>query len=218
MEENPKDTAVKPENLPGATTPPPAATKTESRFARSMRRALRLLLGFLVILGLGVLLAIFAFYMPQANRLKQANQTILALEEQAQSSETQASQEITGLQTRVNNLSALETKNQALETELDMALLHVTILSARADVATAQLALAKNDPSKARVALSKTGETLKTLQSLLDSDQQKAAADMLARLELALKGIGINANAAELDLSVLATDLMELELAYFTGP
>jgi hypothetical protein len=215
VEETSNDAAVKP--VQPVEPPAPEAPK-EARSARILRRTLRWTLGILVMLGLGVLLAIYFFYMPQAARLKDANQRVAALEQQSKTDQDEAGQEIAGLQVRVENLLALETKNQALVTERDMALLHVAILSARADVASAQLALAKNDPSKARVALSRTGQTLKKLQSLLDADQQKAAADMAARLELALQEIAVNDNAAESDLGVLATDLLELETAYFTAP
>jgi hypothetical protein len=96
--------------------------------------------------------------------------------------------------------------------------LHIAILSARADVVTAQLALAKKDPAKARVALNRTPKTLETMLSQLPADQKKVVTDMQARLKLAISEIENNQYAADSDLDVLGTSLLEMENAYFTKP
>jgi len=179
----------------------------ESRLNRFLVRALRSLLIFLIILGLGALLAIYTLYMPARQALAQAK-----------AESAQLNQKLAEMESRMENVTALEQKNQELQAALDKASLHVTILSARADIAAAQLALAQNDPAKARLALSKTPDTLKALSELLEPSQKKVATDMQERLSLAIKGIGQNAYAAASDLDVLMTSLMELENAYFAKP
>lgn len=220
MDESPKDTktpaapaaqAVKPAPQAGKPAAPAPAAKQPSRAARAFTRGLRWTLVFLIVFGAGILLALFAWYRPAVSLLNAANQQIAEVE-------SQTSQRITSLQAEASTLPELQTQNQELGSALTQAQLHVTILSARADVAAAQLALAQQEPTKARLALSKTGETLKTMGTLLQTDQVKLAADMQNRLELAISEIGENQNAAESDLEVLATDLLELENAYFAKP
>jgi hypothetical protein len=143
---------------------------------------------------------------------------LVQAQEQATTDLDKANQQVAELEQRVQTVSALETKNKQLQADLDSARMHVHILSARTDVAVALLALAQNDASMARIALSKTDQTLKDLSALLDTDRQKTVVDMQERLALALKGIGQNANAAVSDLNVLATDLLELENAFFARP
>ncbi len=193
-------------------TPAPEIPKAqerpaESRLNRFLVRTLRWLIGILIVMGLGALLVIFTLYRP-------LQQSLGASRVQGE----QADQRIADLESQIEGLSTFETQNQDLKAELEKSELHVTILSARADVATALLALAKNDETKARLALSKTPETLKKLGSLLEPDKKKVATDLQARLDLAVKGIGVNAYAAASDLDVLATGLIELENAYFAKP
>jgi multidrug efflux pump subunit AcrB len=185
---------------------------------RLFNNLLRWTLVFLVVLGLGFLLAVYFIYRPAASRLSQSEQQMLQMQEQAKTELDQANQQIGELQQRVQDLSTLETRNIELQTGVDSTLMHVYILSARNDVANAQLALAQEDSSGARAALGKTDQTLKDLASLLDADHQKTVADMQERLALALKGIDANPNAAVSDLSVLATDLLELETGFFARP
>jgi cytoskeletal protein RodZ len=192
---------------PAPVIPKAQERPTESRLNRFLVRALRWLVGILIVMGLGALLVIFTLYRPMQLRLG---------ESQVQGE--QADQRIADLESQIESLSTFEAQNKDLKAELDKSELHIAILSARADVATAQLALTKNDDAKARLALSKTPETLKKLGNLLDADKKKVATDMQARLDLAVKGIGVNAYAAASDLDVLATALIELENAYFAKP
>ena len=170
-------------------------------------RALRWILGFLIVFGLGAAVALYLLYLPARK--------------EAQNSQAQlqsANQKISELQKKVDSLTPMDTRNQELQTQLDEANLHINILRARSDVATALTALAKNDPTKARVALSKTPQTLDSIAGLIKPDQKKAATDMQARLKLAQGEVGSNTFAAESDLNVLATSLMEIENSYFAGP
>ncbi len=179
----------------------------ESRLNRFLVRALRWVIGILVVMGLGALLVVITLYRPLQRSLGES-----------QGQGEQAQQRIADLESQVESLSTFEAKNQDLQSELDKAELHVAILSARTDVATAQLALAQNDQAKARLVLSKTPDTFEKLENLLEPGKKKLATDMQARLELAVKGIGGNNYAAASDLDVLATGLTELENAYFAKP
>lgn len=205
-------------------SPPP-----ESRFKRMFVRALRWSLGMLIVFGFGALITIFALYLPTRqrlaranNRIEQANQRNNDIEAQADERideiESQASHQIDDLENQIEELSALETENRGLLTKLNQSNIHVALLSARVDVALAQHALNEQDPTKARVALSKTPETLDILADLLEPNQQKIVTDMLERLELAVSELEDNEYAAQSDLDILARGLVELEVTFFAGP
>lgn len=202
---------IKKEGVEPQSAPPPEAKvkapKPESRPKSFLQRSVRWLLGFLVVAGLGALLVIFTLYIPLRQKL---DQSLVEVD--------QVKQQVVELEGNIEQISPLETENQDLQVELDQADLHVALLSARADIATAQLALAQEDPDKARLALKDTGKTLKKLESLLKSEDRQRITDLLSRLDLAVKGIGVNNYAASSDLDVLATGLIELENDYFPNP
>jgi len=199
--QNEKPVSTIPEATKDKGSPPP------SRLNRITLRLLRLLLGILILMGLGAVLVIYTLYLPTRQKLIDSQEQV-----------EQADQRVTELEGEVGGLSTFEEQNQDLLVELDKSRLQVAILSARADVSAAQLALALNNPAKARLALSKTPETLKKLESMLEPGKKKLAEDMQARLDLAVKEIGENAYAANSDLDVLATGLLELENAFFAKP
>lgn len=204
--EKPVSTDFNPADLPESTEKPPTPLPEKPR--RSIWR--RLFAGLLVLLiafSLGALLVLYTLYLPERQGL-----------DAMQSDLVQANQKVAELESQVGSLSELAGKNEDLEGAMQEANLHINLLKARADVATALLALAKNDPTRARVALSKTKQTLDAMKGLLDPGQQKTVDDMQSRLKLALGEIGTKAFAAESDLNVLLTSLMELEIAYFTAP
>jgi len=188
--------------------------KPESRRARAgraFRRGLRWLAFLLVIFGLGFLTAVFVLYLPAQQRLQQARQ-------ESETRVAEAKQEVSALETRVASFSGLEAANQKLEDQARLADLHVHILSARADISAALLALAEEDLPRASASLTKTGDTLASLEGMLEPEQQKLAQDMQERLELARREMGEDAFAARSDLGVLTNMLQELENAYFATP
>lgn len=179
----------------------------QGRFARSLRRALRWLVGLLIVFGLGVLAAVVLLYLPARQQI------------QAAEAETgQLQQQVSALETQIAELSELENANQEILAEAERTQLHVHLLSARTDVTSALLALAQRDPARARAALSKTSDTLAALGEMLEPGQQKLASDMQERLKLALEEISENSFAAQSDLGVLMNGLLELENAYFASP
>lgn len=170
-------------------------------------RVLRWFLIALVLFGLGVAVTLWALYLPQRSQLADANSQIQSLQGQ-----------VNDLQNQVKTLTPLGTTNQKLQQQINQENLHTSILSARTDVALAQLALAKQDTAKASLALSKTDQTLSKIGSLLPANQQKLVKDMQSRLTLAKSEIESNSYAAQSDLDVLANSLVDLENSLFTGP
>jgi hypothetical protein len=170
-------------------------------------RLLRWFLIALVLFGLGVAATLWALYSPQRSQLAASNNQIQSLQGQ-----------VSDLQNQVKTLTPLGTTNQNLQQQINQENLHTAILSARTDVAQAQLALAKQDTAKASLALSKTDQTLTKIGNLLPANQQKLEKDMQSRLTLAKSEIEGNSYAAQSDLDVLANSLVDLENSLFTGP
>jgi hypothetical protein len=165
----------------------------------------------LLVFGLGALAAIFLFFVPKSNDLKLADQELAAAN--AKISELQT--EITTLENRITELSTLEERNQALQTDLDLTLLHVYMLDALVDIRTAQYALERDDPASASEQLANTAASLTEMQKLLEAEQTPKVDAMLSRLELALGELDSNPFAAQSDLEVLAASLLQLENELF---
>jgi hypothetical protein len=189
------------------TPPAPSAKQAESKPRHFLRMALRWVIGFLIVFLLGVLAMEFAFYRPLSLQL-----------DQVKSERDQAQQNIKTLQGQVDNMTPLATQNKTLQDQLSKTQLHVIVLSAEANVSTAQVSLLNDKPADARLVLNKTTNTLKTLQGMLPADQQKVATDMQNRLTLALGELDSNKFAAQSDLTVLETSLVQLENVLFTNP
>lgn len=183
--------------------PPPESEKVALSF---WRRALRVLLVILIMLGLGSLLVIFMLFVPTRRDLAEANRQLTEVSQQSATDLETANLEI-------DRLSALEATNQSLEGELHLANLQITILQLKYDVATAQLALAEGDVDRAHLALSNTEETLNALEDLLPENQRGVVTDLLTRLDLVFDGLENNLYAAESDLDVMMTSLLKLESA-----
>jgi hypothetical protein len=182
---------------PAPETPTPPK-KIESKFQH---------FGFLIVFLLGALTMEFVFYRPLAGQL-----------DQVKGERDQAQQTVKNLQGQLDSLAPLSNQNKTLQDQLSKSELHVTILSAEANVSSAQLSLMNNKPADARLVLDKTSTTLKTLQGMLPPDQQKVISDMQSRLNLALSELDNNKFAAQSDLNVLATSLVQLENTFFANP
>lgn len=192
---------------------PDAVSRDESKFRQWMRSFLRWAGLALIVFGLGALAAVFLFYVPKANALKQANQNLTAAETKIAELQNQ----ITGLENQIASLSTLEDTNKTLQADLAQANTHIHLLIALADVRTAQAALAEGDLTTAKAQLDQTATSLAAMQKLLPSAQASSVASMLSRLELA-QGELDNVFAAQSDLEVLAVNLLDLEKTLFTTP
>lgn len=207
---------VQKEEAPAPAEPAAQAVQPEKeiRAPGLLTKVFRWVLGLLVIFGLGAILAIYLLYIPERQKTDQAKQQISVIEAQAKADQEMASQQIKELETRVDQLSALEPKNKELQDALSQADVRTALLTAQVDIANAQLALMQNDALAASSALEKTPELMEGLKGKLASDQQKVWEDLSARLNLAISEIGKDSYAAQSDLDVLMKGLQELESAF----
>ena len=200
MEEAGKDRR---EELEDITAP---AAEPETRWQRYLRLSIRWLAILLIIFGLGVLATAFLFYRPVADELAGTRDELQQYQAQ-----------IAELQDEVDRLQSLEKENQTLQDELQKANLHIQILSALSDVNAARLDLAQDNASGAQVDLTNTAETLKNLEQLVGAQQKEAVQAMQSRLDLALQEMDRDSFAAQSDLEVLATNLVQLENTFFAN-
>lgn len=182
----------------------PAKVKKRPSF---LARAARWLLVFLIVFGLGALLVIFLLYLP-------ARQEADVLRAEIET----ANQRVTQLESQVESLENLGTTNETLQSEVEQMEVYNTLVSARADILTAQLALARDEPDRARLALSNTPDKLAELNSALAPNQQPMVDNMLNRLTLAQEELEDDVFAAQSDLDVLANSLIEMENTLFANP
>ena len=208
--ETPAPEEKPPEGTPVPITPPAeipeVPAKPENRFTKFLRRLGQAAIIFLVIFFLGGLTTYLTLYRPQRQELSKTREELKTAEGR-----------ISELENRITSLSSLDVKNKEIQAALDQSKIHVAILSAQVDVITAQLNLAIDDPAAARLNLTKTPETLKTLKSLVGSAGEKAVTDMQARLVLATGELA-NKAIASADLQVLTMMLVQLENTYFASP
>jgi hypothetical protein len=199
LDKTPPSTAVSAEKF--ERTPVP-----EKRSSRILTSILRWVLGLLIVFGLGAMATLFALYLP--NR-----QAVVSLEAQLEDANLQ----IDELESQVASLMILETKNQSLQEELDQANMHILLLRTLSNVNAARISLIDDDVATARAYLSKA-DTLKDLAVLMGPEQRDEINAMVNRLELALSELEKDSFAAQSDLEVLATNLMELKNTFFGEP
>jgi FtsZ-binding cell division protein ZapB len=200
----------------------PEMPKEESRARRAFRKFIRWTAGLLIVFGLGFLTAIFTLYTPKVDELGQSNIDLDAAGAVIEGLENQ----IDGLQDQIDDLNNqidglnqeiedLETENQELQAEQDGFNLHISLLSARADVVSGQVALYEDNPAQARVLLESTSQTLSVIEDLLPEDLKEVVIPLQNRLELAIGEISTDPETAIADLGILAGDLLEIENALF---
>ncbi len=183
-------------------TAPVAAPET--RWERWLRLSIRWLAGILIVFGLGVFATVLLLYRPTIEELSRVRGEL-----------DQAQEKISGLENEVNRLRSLEVDRQALQEEVQQANLHIQILSALSDVNSARLNLANEEVASARVDLTNTPETLLRLEQLVGPEQRDAVTAMQDRLALAQGEMERDTFAAQSDLRVLATNLVQLENTFF---
>jgi F0F1-type ATP synthase membrane subunit b/b' len=207
-----------PEKISVPEQPPEKGTKPEKQPPGFLIRALRWVLGILIVFGLGAVTVIYFSYLPTKQKLDNSNQELQNAQQRIDEIQSQAQQEQANSQAEIDRLKTFESKNQELQTQLNQAELHVAILSAQNDVISAQLALEKEDTNSASLALSQTSKTLDTISNKLEPNQRDVVTKMKDRLDLAVNGIDTNTYAALSDLDVLYNDLIKLENTLFSQP
>lgn len=146
-------------------------------------------------------------YQPEKAKVAQLSEEIISAEG-----------EITSLEAEIDRLSVFEDQNVGLREEISDITTHITILSARAAVADATLALEQNRLADAKFSLAKVGSTLETLKQMLNEDQAEVVENMLQRHQLILIELEDDSSSAQTDMEVLASKLNALENTLFASP
>lgn len=167
--------------------------KPETRLQKSMRDALRWVLGTLLAFGLGALLIAFALYVPTRQKLDKANADL-------------------------EHANATITVNEGLQKNLDSATLHMYVLQALSGVRGANLAVATDDYAGARLSLIQTSEALDTLSGLLGTDQQDVLTAMQQSAAQALTKVKTDLKSAQPELDQLTKNLAQLQVNLFPNP
>ncbi len=115
-------------------------------------------------------------------------------------------------------MDVFEELNLGLVEEIADITTHITILSARAAVADATLALEQNRIADAKLSLDKVGSTLEILKTMLNDDQVEVVNNMLQRHHLILIELEDDSFSAQTDMEVLAAKLNALENTLFASP
>ncbi|MBC8506081.1 MAG: hypothetical protein ISR58_07515 [Anaerolineales bacterium] len=224
-EESPAEDA-EPETLPEPVDDPaadaetlveaePEAPKEESKIRRFFRSLLRWTLGLLIVLGIGFVTAVYLLYRPEVQNVRDLQGQLQSEKQMAGEQAAELEAQIDGLDAQIADLEPLATKNEELIAAQNEFELHIAILDARLDVSNALLALAIDDPARARVSLDRTGEALAKVSSLLPEDQREIVTALEQRLELVLSEMEDEPYAAQSDLDVLEKRLLEMEDALF---
>jgi hypothetical protein len=200
---------------PGKPTIKPV-TKPAKQAPSFWMRALRWILGILIVFSLGAVVVIYFGLVPAQNTNYSISEELESAQQRISEIQSEAQQEQESMQAEVERLQAFENENQELQTQLTRSELHVAILNAQNDVVNAQLALEKEDTNSASLALSQTSETLDTISELLAPNQREVVTVMKDRLDLAIQGIDTDTFAARSDLDVLYNDLIKLENTLFS--
>ena len=188
---------------------PPA--KEESRIRKFFRKLIRWTAGLLIIFGLGFVTAIFTIYNPIVSDLNQANSSLESADTEIADLDDQVDSLGSQIDTLTTKSTDLETRNQELLADQDTYELQIAVLTARVDIANAQIALYTDNPAQARIHLENTTESLKTIANLLPTDQKAVVNPLQSRLDLAIGEIDSDPETAIADLAILAGNLLELE-------
>jgi len=188
---------------------------SEGKVRRLFRMGIRWIAGLLIVFGLGLLTGIFVFYRPTIREAEKYSIQIMT-ELSAMNAITEGlEKQVADLKTEIFSLKPLKNKNEELLTEKQDLNLHIAILDARVDIANAQLALKEEDNTQARIILDQTTKTFNTIRDLLGMEEQGAVSDLEKRLDLVLEELNIDPYAAESDLDVLETKLLQLQDSLF---
>jgi cell division protein FtsL len=126
--------------------------------------------------------------------------------------------EIASLQSEIDRLSQFEDLNTGLKDEIDQLEIHLKVLTARASVADASLAVEQERNADARLALNKLGTTLESLKDTLAADQTEVVDSMIQRYQLVVSELDTEGYSALTDLDLLANRLIALENNLFATP
>jgi DNA repair ATPase RecN len=178
--------------------------KEPSRLGLFLKKVLRWAAGIGALFAFGIALTWLVRVRPLVRELSDVRSVL-----------TTANAQIADLEVQLSDMQTLEANYASLEADFKDAELHLRLMRILSDVSTARLALAMNNPTAARIALTDTDERLSMLQKDLEDEYASIVADARFRLQQAISEIDTNMFAAEGDLEILANYLMNLESEYF---
>lgn len=129
-----------------------------------------------------------------------------------------ANDQILSLEAEIERLGQFEDENISLTEQIDNITTHITLLSARAAVADATLAVEQDRTADAKLALDKVGSTLATLKGMLNADQAEVVENMIQRHNLIMIELQGDGYTVQTDLELLAGKLNTLEATLFASP
>jgi hypothetical protein len=129
-----------------------------------------------------------------------------------------ADDQILSLEEEIVRLSQFEDQNIELTEEIHNITTHITLLSARAAVADAALAVELDNQADAKLALDKVGSTLETLKGMLNADQAEVVENMIQRHNLIVIELESDGYSVKTDLELLVSKLNTLEATLFASP
>jgi hypothetical protein len=182
----------------------PSEARPENRLQKILHDALRWVLVALFSFGLGALLITLVLYLPTRQKLDKTN--------------TDLKDANTTIASKANQISTLQTGNQALQKNLDSTTLHMYLLKGLAGVRGASLAVAAEDYAGARLSLSQASDALDTLSGLLGTDQKDVLTAMQMSAAQALTDIKVDLKSASPELIQLTKNLIQLEANLFPNP
>lgn len=129
-----------------------------------------------------------------------------------------ASDQIVSLEAEIDILSEFEEDNIKLTEQVQEITTHITLLSAKAAVADASLAVEQDREADAKLALDKVGSTLDTLKEMLNADQAEVVENMIQRHNLIMIELAGDGYTVLTDLELLSSKLNTLEATLFASP
>jgi len=164
---------------------------------KSGHPVLRWMALLLLAFGLGVLLIIFAFFVPARQKLDTDNATI------------------TG---DTGQIATLQASNATLQKNLATTTLHMYVLEALSGARGASLAVATGDNAGAQLSLTQTSQALDALSPLLGADHQDVLTAMQKSAAQALSDVKTDLKSAQPELDQLTKNLAQLEVNLFANP
>jgi len=146
-------------------------------------------------------------YQPQVELVKVLNGDI-----------ADANDQIVSLEAEIDRLGEFEEDNIKLTEQIQGITTHITLLSAKAAVADASLAVEQDREADAKLALDKVGSTLEDLKEMLNADQAEVVENMIQRHNLIVIELAGDGYTVLTDLELLSSKLNTLEATLFASP
>lgn len=175
------------------------------------RQVWRRILLWLVILAItfagGFFFDSWMRYQPQKELVNALTEDVIALDAT-----------IVDLEAEIDRIMKFEEENLAQAETIQNLTIHLTLLSARASVADAALAVEQDRTAEAKLALDKLGSTLETLKDLLSADQAEVVENMIQRHRLVMIELEEDSFSVQTDLELISSRLNTLEATLFASP